>query len=200
MDFWPQLIAFAQILLIDLSLSADNVIVIGMAAAGLPLAQRHKAILIGLGAATFMRIIFAIFAVQLLHVIGLTLAGGLILLWVGWKLYRQMPPQHTNKTDITQEDSPKTLKNAVLQIIVADVSMSLDNVLGVAGAARDHLAILVIGLLLSIILMGGASTVVVRLLHRYKWIGYAGVLVILYVALQMIWEGGGEVVRFFEAP
>lgn len=201
MTFWAELSAFAQILLIDVTLAGDNAIVVGMAAAGLPATERHRAILIGIGAAAILRIAFAFFAVQLLHIVGLTLAGGLLLLWVSWKLYEQLRgPKKAlaslSSSTCTNEPGqlvPCRLRDAIMQIVIADVSMSLDNVLAVAGAAREHPWILVLGLALSVILMGAASTVIVRLLHRYRWIGYLGLLVVLYVAGKMIYEGGFEV-------
>ncbi len=196
MDSLAGFSAFLQVVLIDISLAADNALIVGMAAAGLPKELRHRAIMIGIGAATVLRIVFAIFAVQLLNIIGLTLAGGLMLLWVAWKLFHAIrhAPHHDAAATAPDHAAPhKSLKDAVIQIIVADVSMSLDNVLAVAGAARDHLGVLIMGLALSVVLMGVAATAVVRLLHRFHWIGYAGLLVVLYVALSMIWEGWHEV-------
>jgi YjbE family integral membrane protein len=199
MSFLPQFATFVQIVLIDLSLAGDNAIVVGMAAAGLPKSERHRAIAIGIGAATVLRIVFALIAVQMMKVFGLTLAGGLLLLWVAWKLYFELKNGRQPIEKTNQKPSPpgKTLKQAVIQIAVADISMSLDNVLGVAGAARDHLWVLVLGLALSVILMGAASTLVVKLLHRWRWIGYAGLLVVVYVALRMMWDGGIEISHAF---
>lgn len=202
MEILSELTAFGQILLIDLSLAGDNAIIVGMAAAGLPQEQRKRAIMIGIVAATVLRIIFAIFTVQLLAIIGLTLAGGLMLVWVSWKMYQELRSQQrkgqSDEEPSAQAAPPaqKTLGKAITQIIIADVSMSLDNVLAVAGAARDHLWVLIVGLALSVVLMGAAASYVVRLLHNYRWIGFAGLLVVLYVALRMIWEGGNEVVTF----
>jgi len=202
MEILSELTAFGQILLIDLSLAGDNAIIVGMAAAGLPQEQRKRAIMIGIVAATVLRIIFAIFTVQLLAIIGLTLAGGLMLVWVSWKMYQELrSQQHKDQSDEASSaqaapPAQKTLGKAVTQIIIADVSMSLDNVLAVAGAARDHMWVLIVGLALSVVLMGAAASYVVRLLHNYRWIGFAGLLVVLYVALRMIWEGGNEVVTF----
>ena len=205
MDFISELTAFGQILLIDLSLAGDNAIIVGMAAAGLPQEQRKRAIMIGIVAATVLRILFAIYTVKLLAIIGLTLAGGLMLVWVSWKMYQELRNQRHKdhgSTATTGEEPPhqKTLGKAITQIVIADVSMSLDNVLAVAGAARDHLWVLIIGLALSVVLMGAAASYVVRLLHSYRWIGFAGLLVVLYVALRMIWEGGGEVLTHFVKP
>ena len=186
-------------ILIDIALAGDNAIAVGMAAAGLPAAQRRQAILIGVIAAALMRIAFAIFTAQLLDVIGLLLAGGLLLLWVAWKLWRElrggaMVEEEEREAEAALEDiepvaPSKTLGAAVTQIVVADVSMSLDNVLAVAGAARDHELVLIFGLVLSVALMGLAASVVARLLRRYRWIAYVGLAIIVYVALVMVWDG-----------
>jgi YjbE family integral membrane protein len=197
-----------QVIAIDLVLAGDNAIVIGLAAAGLPAEQRRKAILIGILAATVMRIGFAAVTAQLLQ-LGpmLLIAGGLLLLWVCWKMWRELrTPQHEvhaahealadedlDKSGGVADKAPrKTLKQAVWQILIADVSMSLDNVLAVAGAARDHPTILIIGLALSIALMGLAATFIARLLERHRWIAYLGLLVIFYVALDLIYRGSLE--------
>lgn len=205
MDFISELSAFAQVLLIDLSLAGDNAIIVGLAAAGLPSEQRKKAILLGIVAATILRIIFAIFTTQLLQIIGLTLAGGLLLVWVSWKMWVELrhtkfgeteAEGNTSDTDGTQgAQSSKKFSKAITQIVVADVSMSLDNVLAVAGAAREHLWVLVAGLAISVVLMGAAASWVARLLHKYKWIGYAGLAVVVYVAIKMTWDGGLEVLE-----
>ncbi|MBI0534147.1 TerC family protein [Roseomonas sp. KE2513] len=195
-------IALGQVLLIDLVLAGDNAIVVGMAAAGLPADQRRKAILWGIGAATLMRIGFAAITTQLLAIVGLTLMGGLLLLWVCWKMYRELRQPHgqahgvdevTGETADSQGAPKKTLRQAILQILVADVSMSLDNVLAVAGAAKEHLDVLVIGLAISVVLMGLAATFIARLLEKHRWIAWVGLLVILYVAADMIWTGWGDV-------
>lgn len=200
--------ALLQVIAIDLVLAGDNAIVIGLAAAGLPVEQRKKAILIGVIAATVLRIGFAIITVQLLAVLGLLLVGGILLLWVCWKMWRELRTSHQDEHDATEALSDadldgdrtvagrtrrKTLAQAATQIVIADVSMSLDNVLAVAGAARDHLTVLIIGLVLSIALMGLAATFIAKLLHRYRWIAYVGLLIILYVALDMIYRGTVEV-------
>ena len=203
-------IALGQVLLIDLVLAGDNAIVVGMAAAGLPPEQRRKAILWGIGAATIMRIGFAAITTQLLAIVGLTLFGGLLLLWVCWKMYRELrhsQAQHAaaeaglegaaHAGTTTDGAKPKTLRQAIVQILVADVSMSLDNVLAVAGAAKEHLDVLVIGLGISVVLMGVAATFIARLLERHRWIAWVGLLVILYVALDMVWAGSGEVGAWF---
>jgi YjbE family integral membrane protein len=197
-ELWSQLAALATVVMIDLVLAGDNAVVVGMAAAGLPDQVRKKAIMLGIAAAATLRIVFALFTTQLLAIIGLTLAGGILLLWVVWKLAREIMHQRQQaKLDLADADRPpppaKDLRHALLQIVVADVSMSLDNVLAVAGAARHHLFVLVIGLALSVALMGAAATVIARMLHRYFWISYVGLALIAYVALRMIWEGGWEV-------
>ena len=201
--------AFFQVVMIDLVLAGDNAIVIGLAAAGLPKDQRNKAILIGIIAATVLRIGFASITVQLLEIIGLLLAGGVLLLWVCWKMWRELrAPSAPHPEDIAgdaEQDrntrpaaqhrrrSHKTLRQAIWQITIADVSMSLDNVLAVAGAAREHPMILIFGLGLSIALMGFAANFIARLLQNHRWIAYVGLLIILYVALDMSYRGALEV-------
>lgn len=211
MELLSELTALAQIVMIDVSLAGDNAVVVGMAAAGLPKEERKRAIVIGILAATVLRVVFSIFTVQLLGIIGLLLAGGLLLLWVAWKMFEQLRAEareaadaaadkmahlrhHKPDSDVAVSKPPKKrLRDAVLQIVVADVSMSLDNVLAVAGAAREHMWVLVFGLALSVVLMGIASTFIVRLLQRYRWIAYVGLLIILYVALRMIWDGWHDI-------
>jgi YjbE family integral membrane protein len=194
-----ELSAFAQVILIDVILSGDNAIVIGMAVAGLPAAQRNKIIVYGILAATVLRIMFASVAVQLLQIIGLTLAGGILLLWVAWKMWRELREQAKaakeggDGAEEAEKPLPKTQREAVMQIIIADLSMSIDNVLAVAGAAREHPYILGFGLVLSIALMAIASKAIARLLDRFHWIAYIGLLIIAYVALKMIWDGGFQV-------
>ncbi|MDR6289429.1 MULTISPECIES: TerC family protein [Inquilinus] len=197
------LTALLQVIMIDLVLAGDNAIVIGLAAAGLPKEQRGKAILIGIAAATVLRIVFALATTQLLAIVGLLLAGGVLLLWVCWKMWREL--RHTAKEDHDAElalagadengnGAPrKTFAQAAWQIVIADVSMSLDNVLAVAGAAREHPVILIFGLALSIALMGFAASFIARLLNRHRWIAYVGLAIILYVAIDMIWRGAHEV-------
>jgi YjbE family integral membrane protein len=198
--------ALVQVLLIDLVLAGDNAVAVGLAAAGLPVAQRKKAILWGLIAAVVIRIGFALITTQLLGVVGLLFAGGLLLLWVCWKMWRELRDQAIAGEEAAEAalDSdpstepkvqPKTFRQALVQILIADVSMSLDNVLAVAGAAREHPGILVFGLVLSIALMGVAAHAIARLLHRYRWIGYVGLIIVLYVALHMMWEGYRDVVQ-----
>lgn len=197
--------AFIQVVIIDLTLAGDNAVVIGLAAAGLPKEQRGRAILIGIIAATVLRIGFSIITTHLLSIVGLLLAGGVLLLWVSWKMWRELrSPAHVDAGAEALDVGPevpnggkpvkvKSLREAVTQIIVADVSMSLDNVLAVAGAAREHEVVLVFGLALSIGLMGVAATFIARLLTRYRWIGFVGLAVILFVALDMTWRGFEEV-------
>jgi YjbE family integral membrane protein len=191
------LAALAQVILIDLVLAGDNAVVIGIAAAGLPAKQRRRAIIVGILAATAMRIGFAFVAVELLAIIGLVLAGGLLLLWVSWKMWRELRASARSEEDAAFDEGgeprAKTFRQAVWQIVMADVSMSLDNVLAVAGAARDHPVALAIGLVLSIVLMGVAANLIARLLHRHRWIAYVGLAIIVYVALDMIWRGFWDV-------
>tara|TARA_R110002126_G_scaffold10841_16_gene49730 strand:- start:8449 stop:9174 length:726 start_codon:yes stop_codon:yes gene_type:complete len=190
------LAAFGQVVLIDLVFAADNAIVVGALAGGLPAVQRRKVILIGIGAALVLRIIFALIVVLLLQIVGLVLAGGLLLLWVGWNFYREIfhEGESAGSDEIVGDEhsgvkSSKTFWGAVWGVTAADVSMSLDNVLGVAGAAREHPGILVIGLLLSVALMGLAANVIAKYIERYKWIAYLGLAVIVYVAGKMIYTG-----------
>ena len=196
--------ALFQVIMIDLVLAGDNAIVIGLAAAGLPEVQRRKAILIGILAATLLRIGFASVTVQLLQIIGLLLAGGILLLWVCWKMWRELRNSHhqpsaqslssASSAEASATTGPqKTLGQAVWQITLADVSMSLDNVLAVAGAAREHPMILIFGLALSIALMGLAANFIARILENHRWIAHVGLAIILYVALDMIYRGGMEV-------
>ena len=194
--------AFLQVIVIDLVLAGDNAVVIGMAAAGLPPVLRRKAILIGIGAATILRIMFAVIATQLLAFTGLLLAGGLLLPWVCYKMWQELngPADHHEAEHalhaadaIVRPSARKTLRQAVLQIVIADVSMSLDNVLAVAGAAQRHFEALVFGLALSVVLMGVASSLIARLLSRFRWIAWVGLAVILYVAMRMIYEGADQV-------
>jgi len=187
------LFALAQVLMIDIVLAGDNAVVIGLAAARVPKAMRKKVIFWGLIAAVVLRIAMAAVAVQLLAIIGLTLAGGILLLWVCWRMWRDIAGAKDHATpQIAGADSAR---RAIFQILVADISMSLDNVLAVAGAARDHLDVLVIGLLMSVALMGAAANFIARLLERYRWIAYIGLLIVVYVALSMIYHGWEEVAK-----
>ncbi|HLZ66734.1 MAG TPA: TerC family protein [Aliidongia sp.] len=185
--------ALLQVVLIDITLAGDNAIVVGMAAAGLPKCQRGKAILLGILAATALRILFALVTVQLLAIIGLTLAGGFLLLWVAWKMFREATGNPHCPPGGCPDVPTKTMGQALLQIVVADISMSLDNVLAVAGTARDHLWVLVAGLTLSVGLMGAASQLVARMIGRFPWIVWIGLGIITYVAVSMIWQGWHEV-------
>ncbi|RDJ16018.1 TerC family protein [Rhizobium grahamii] len=190
------LAALLQVVLIDLVLAGDNAVVIGLAAAGLPADQRKKAILVGILAATVLRIALASVTVQLLEIIGLLLAGGILLLWVCWKMWRDLRNGSGGEAEGAEGAATaprKTFFQAASQIVIADVSMSLDNVLAVAGAAREHPTVLVIGLILSIAMMGIAANFIARLLNRYHWIAYLGLAIIIYVALNMIYRGALEV-------
>ena len=194
-QFWPLM----QVILVDLVLAGDNAIVIALVAASVPLSIRRRVIWIGIAGAALMRIGFALVTVQLLQIIGLLLAGGLLLLWVCWKLWRELA-QHKQAKDQGNGNSEssgksKSTASAIWQIILADVSMSLDNVLAVAGVARGDSLILIIGLALSVALMAFAATLVARLLEKHRWIAYAGLAIILYVAVSMIWSGALEVLQ-----
>lgn len=192
--------ALLQVVLIDLVLAGDNAVVIGLAAAGLPAEQRRRAIVVGIVAATGLRIIFAGIATQLLQVIGLLLAGGVLLLWVCWKMWRELREQAAHSQlafshggDARGASAPrKTFGQAAAQIVAADVSMSLDNVLAVAGAAREHPYVLAFGLLLSVALMGVAADLLGRVLQKQRWIAYVGLAIIVYVAFEMIYRGSLE--------
>ena len=196
--------AFLQVLMIDLVLAGDNAIVVGALAAGLPPEQRRKVILIGVLAALVLRIGFALIVTQLLQVVGLILAGGILLLWVAWKMYRELHHggESAGSPEIAGDENSgvrpaKSFAAAAWAVAVADVSMSLDNVLAVAGAARDHPGIMIVGLVFAVILMGVAANVIAKYIERYRWIAYVGLLVILYVAGKMIWEGWTDVAPLF---
>jgi len=202
------LTALAQVIMIDLVLAGDNAIVIGLAVAGLPAEMRAKAIMMGIAAATVLRIIFAALTTKLLGIIGLLFAGGVLLAWVCWKMWRELRTSHQEEVEaeealegvdlnadgeIAGHAPRKTFAQAAWQILIADVSMSLDNVLAVAGAARDHPSILVIGLALSIALMGLAANFIAKLLNKHRWIAYVGLAIIVYVSLEMIYKGALEI-------
>jgi YjbE family integral membrane protein len=208
-----EITAFLQVIMVDLVLAGDNAIVVGVVAASLPREQRARVIFLGIAAATVMRIGFAVITTQLLQIIGLTLAGGLLLLWVCWKLWREVEQQRKERkaeaalaaaaanggsvaTAHVQtshchhvKTPPKTMGQAVVQIVLADLSMSLDNVLAVAGIARDHAWVLVFGLVLSVALMGAAATLIANILRRWPWLVYIGLAIIFYVACHMIFDG-----------
>ncbi|MBS0537482.1 MAG: YjbE family putative metal transport protein [Proteobacteria bacterium] len=189
--------ALVQVILIDLVMSGDNAIIIGMAVAGLPKENRTRIIVWGVAGATVLRIVFAALTTELLQIIGLTLAGGLLLAWVAYRMFRELRAKGHSEAAHAEATTPakaKTPGQAMVQIIVADISMSLDNVLAVAGAARDHKAVLWIGLALSIVLMAVASNAIAKILDRYHWIAWVGFAIILYVAGSMIWAGTHEVV------
>ena len=197
--------AFIQVLMIDLVLAGDNAIVVGALAAGLPPEQRKKVILIGVIAALVLRVAFALVVTQLMQIVGLILAGGLLLLWVSWKMWREL--HHGNGesagSDEIQGDEhsglrpAKSFAAAAWAVAVADVSMSLDNVLAVAGAAREHPGILIVGLIFAVGLMGLAANIIAKYIERFRWIAYVGLAVILYVAGKMIWEGWTDVAPLF---
>ena len=210
-EFLPAGFVFLQVVFIDLVLAGDNAIVVGMAAAGLPAAQRSKAIIIGIGAATLLRIGFAAFATLLLAIVGLLLAGGILLLWVCWKMFRDIRGTAEHEAAAvgltmlpveTASPAPrvKSLGQAVWQIVAADVSMSIDNVLAVSGAAQGHPIVLILGLTLSVVLMGVAASMIARLLARQRWIAYVGLSIILFVAASMIYRGGFETFAAMRLP
>jgi YjbE family integral membrane protein len=199
-----QLGALLSVVIVDVVLAGDNAIVVGMAAAGLPPERRRRAIVLGIVAATGLRILLAYFAVQLLAIIGMTLAGGVLLLWVSWKMYREFREMRVAEQAAVAAHGrchsrgnlpQKSTCQALTQIVLADVSMSLDNVLAVAGIARDHFELLAFGLVLSVALMGVASTYIARLLDRHFWISWVGLGIITFVALRMIWEGSTQVLN-----
>jgi len=188
--------ALVSVVVIDVALAGDNAVIVGMAAAGLPRAEQRRVIMIGIIAATALRVVFALGAVQLLAIVGLTLAGGILLLWVAWKMYREL--RHARSPAATAGNPApvptKTFRQALFRVVVADVSMSLDNALAVAGVAFDHPMMLFVGLATSVLLMGLAAAAIARLLERHRWIAYLGLAVIVYVALKMIWSGAHEVI------
>jgi YjbE family integral membrane protein len=194
--------AFMQVLLIDLVLAGDNAIVVGALAAGLPPEQRRRVILIGVGAALVLRIGFALIVQQLLGIVGLVLAGGLLLLWVGWRMYRDLKGHDggdsAGSPEIAGDEhsgvaSAKSFASAAWGVAIADVSMSLDNVLAVAGAAREHPGILIVGLIFAVAMMGVAANILAKYIERYRWIAWVGLVVIVYVAGKMIWDGWHDV-------
>lgn len=198
--------AFLQVLMIDIVLAGDNAIVVGALAAGLPDAQRKKVIAIGVLAALVLRVAFALAVTWLLGIVGLVLAGGILLLWVAWRMYRDIrghsgAPESPGSPEIEGDENSgvmpaKSFAAAAWSVAIADVSMSLDNVLAVAGAARDHPGILIVGLIFAVALMGVAANIIAKYIERYRWIGWVGLVVILYVAVKMIWEGWHEVAPY----
>ena len=198
----PELAALLQVLVIDLVLAGDNAVVVGMAVAGLPAEQKQRAILVGIAIATVLRVGFAFITVQLLAIVGLLFAGGVLLLWVGWKMYRELRPTRRMRAAAAlagTEAAPKSMRQAMIQIVLADVSMSLDNVLAVAGAAREHPWVLALGLCISVVLMGAAASLIARLLERYRWLAWVGLLMVLYVALKLVWDGSREIIAHMPA-
>ena len=218
-----ELNALFQVIFVDLVLAGDNAIVVGMVASGLPAADRRRVIIMGIVAATVMRILFAVVTVQLMNVVGLVLAGGLLLLWVCWKLWREIEERRkqgaavkvvaevtldralgeepdTPPVSATEARPRKSVRQAIVQIVIADLSMSLDNVLAVAGIAREHTWVLVTGLVFSVAFMGLAAAYIARLLERHHWIAYIGLAVIFYVAVEMIVAGARDVALISVAP
>ncbi len=192
------LTALLEVIGIDLALAGDNAVVIGLAAAGLPPELRKRAILIGILAATVLRIILALAATWVMGFPGVLLIGGLLLCWVCWNMWRELQAGPDHAEDHALKAKPKTFGQAALQIILADVSMSLDNVLAVAGAAREHPSVLVVGLIFSITLMGLAANFIAGLLTRHRWIAYLGLAIIVYVALGMIWRGVHDILPLIQ--
>ncbi len=190
-----ELEALFQVVLIDITLAGDNAVVVGLAVQGLPARQRRVAILIGIAAATLLRVALSAVAISLLAVLGLTLAGGILLLWVCWKMFREL--RELADAERAAAAAPRSLRRAVVSIVLADLSMSLDNVLAVAGAAREHVWVMVAGLGLSILLMGVAADFLAQVLHRVRWIAWAGLAVVVYVAVGMVIAGWPEVAPYF---
>ena len=202
---WSAWITFGTVVLIDVALAGDNAIIVGALAAGLPPAQRKQVILVGIGAALVLRVIFAVailYGLERFKEYGLVFGGGLLLLWVAWKMYRELRPGHGGGAEaagLASAATPKSFASAAWAVAVADVSMSLDNVLAVAGAAKDHPGIMIIGLVLSVALMGVAANLIARYIERYRWIAWIGLAIILYVAARMIFEGFHDMRPMIEA-
>ena len=192
-----ELSVFLQVVLVDILFAGDNAIAVGLVAAGLPKEQRTRVIAVGVGLAVVLRVFFATITVQLLKIPGLLVIGGLLLLWVSWRLYVDM--NRHNETDSSTNSGEQvqslSFKQALFQILAADVSMSLDNVLAVAGIARDHLTILIFGLVLSVVLMLVAATYIANLLQKHRWLAYVGIIIILIVAITMLWEGSHDIFK-----
>ncbi len=201
------LTAFFQVVMIDLTMAGDNAVAVAMATQGLPPDKHRRAITLGLAGAVIMLIGFALIAVQLLKIVGLLAAGGALLLWIGWRMWRDLRAGHQAAAEVRASGGgaaparPKTMATALFQIFVADISLSLDNVLGVAGAARAHPPVLIFGLLLSITVTGFAAAWIARVLHRVRWLGYLGLAIVLFVAMDMIWDGGRDLlIHLHPAP
>jgi len=197
-----ELWALAQVIFADVIFAGDNAVVVGVAAAGLPAERRRQAIFWGIAAATVLRIVFSLIATQLLQIVGLLLAGGVLLLWVSWRLWRELRSGGHEGDGVLDENAPpadpaapppKTFKEALTQIVLADVSMSLDNVLAVAGIARENMMVLVVGLMVSVALMGLAASLVANVLQKHRWVSYLGLVLIIYIAMKMIWDGAHQV-------
>ena len=195
MDAFSLFAILVQVLLIDLVLAGDNAIIIGLAVARLEAEQRRTAILVGVVGATVIRVLFALVAMKLLAVVGLTLAGGLLLLWVVWKSAREFST--SDKATESNSVAPVGMKTAIQRIILADLSMSLDNVLAVAGAARDHPVLLGFGLILSIGLMGAAASFVARIMQRFAWVAWVGIAIVFYISIRMIWDGWHQIMPLY---
>jgi len=195
-----ELTALAQVVIVDLVLAGDNAIIVGLVASGMGRGERAKVIALGITAATILRVAFALIATKLLQIIGLTLAGGLLLLWVCWKLWRELRAQHAACRSAETVVPAKSFRQAVVQIVVADVSMSLDNVLAVAGIALQHTWVLVVGLVLSVTLMGAAAALLAGLLKRFPWLSFIGLAIIFYVAIKMIYLGSIDVMSATSLP
>jgi YjbE family integral membrane protein len=187
--FLHELTALAQVLMVDITLAGDNAVVVGLAVNGLPAHQKRPAIIVGIAAATVLRIGLGAVTLQLLAIVGLLLAGGLLLLWVAYKMYREL--RHSARAHVPA--APKSMAQAMLQIVLADLSMSLDNVLAVAGAADGQVWVLATGLLFSVVLMGVAASFIATLLEKHRWIAWVGLLIVLYIALKLVWQGGHDV-------
>lgn len=188
--FMQELSALLQVLLVDITLAGDNAVVVGLAVSGLPEHQKRPAILVGIALATVLRIALGAVTLQLLAIVGLLLAGGILLLWVAYKMYRELRSSGAHSPVASE---PKSMFQAMTQIVLADLSMSLDNVLAVAGAANGHTWVLVVGLAFSVVLMGLAASFIARLLEKHRWIAWVGLVIVLYIALKLIWEGGHDV-------
>ena len=195
-----ELSVFAQVVLVDILFAGDNAIAVGLVAAGLPKEQRAKVIAVGVALAVVLRILFATVTVQLLKIPGLLFVGGLLLLWVCWRLYIDMKRHNGQAASEEAGNGTQnlTFRQALFQILAADVSMSLDNVLAVAGIARHHLVILIFGLALSVVLMLVAATYIANLLQKHRWLAYLGIIIIFVVAMMMLWEGGSDILHYFQ--